>query len=46
MESDFMDATLHAVKGGIAPTGSDQLVMRAVLDEAAALDGDDTVCDA
>src|ERR1700730_10610216 len=46
MESDFMDATLHAVEGGIAPTGSDQLVMRAVLDQAAALNGHDAVAGA
>src|SRR6202048_5288647 len=46
MESDFMDATLDAVEGGIAPTGSDQLVMRAVLDEAAALNGHDAIAGA
>src|ERR1700730_12639470 len=46
MDSDFMDATLHAVEGGIAPTGSDQLVVRAVLDKAAALNGHDAIAGA
>src|SRR4030081_3091547 len=43
MESDFMDATLQAVEGGIAPARPDQLVVRAILDEAAALNGHDAV---
>src|SRR6202048_1373595 len=46
VDSDFMDPTLHAVEGGIAPTGADQLVMRAVLDEAAALNGHDAIAGA
>src|ERR1700738_4618016 len=43
MDSDFMDATLHAVEGGIAPACPDQLVVRPVLDQAAALNGHDAV---
>src|ERR1700730_9977020 len=46
VDSDFMDPTLHAVEGGIAPTGSDQLVMRPILDQAAALNGHDAVAGA
>src|SRR5262245_52183543 len=41
--ADFMEASLQAVERGVAPAGPDQLVMRAVLDQAAALDGDDAV---
>src|SRR2546423_3605828 len=43
MDSDLMDATLHAVEGGIAPAFPDQLLVRAVLDQAAALNGHDAV---
>jgi hypothetical protein len=38
-----MDARLEAMEGGIAPAGADELVVIAILDEAAALDGDDAV---
>src|SRR5215468_3416446 len=41
--ADFMQATLEAVEGGIAAALLDQLVVRAVLGDAAALDGDDAV---
>src|SRR5580658_4363825 len=39
----FMEARLQPVEARIAAAGADQLVMVAVLDEAAALDGDDAV---
>ena len=38
-----MEACLQAVERGVAAAGLDQLVVRAVLDEAAALDRDDAV---
>src|SRR5262249_23446946 len=41
--ADFMDAGLHAVEGGVAAAGPDQLVVGAVLDQAATLDRDDAV---
>ena len=41
--TDFMDACLQAMQLGVAPAGADQLVVRAVLDDPAALDGDDAV---
>ena len=41
--ADFMDAGLQVVQLRIAAVGADQLVMVAVLDDAAALDGDDAV---
>src|SRR5277367_970223 len=40
---DIGDSRLQPVQLGIAPALPDQLVMRAVLDDAAALDGDDPV---
>src|ERR1700736_600663 len=46
VDSDFMDPTLPAVEGGIAAPGSDQLVMRPILDQAAALNGHDAVAGA
>src|SRR5215510_15146907 len=39
--ADFMDSGLQAMEGGIAAAGVDQIVMAAVLDDAAGLDGDD-----
>src|ERR1700724_3800510 len=39
MNSNLVDATLQAVEGGIASARPDQLVVRAVLDQAAAFDG-------
>ena len=41
--ADFMEACLQAVERGVAAAGADQLVVGAVLDDAAALDGDDAV---
>ena len=38
-----MDPRLQAVERGVAAAGSDQLVMAAVLNEPAALDGQDAV---
>ena len=38
-----MDPRLQAVERGVAAAGSDQLVMAAVLDEPAVLDGQDVV---
>src|SRR6185503_5008251 len=40
---DIGDPRLQTVQLGIAPAAPDQLVMRAVLDDAAPLDGDDAV---
>jgi len=39
LSDEFMDPRLEAVEGGVAASGADQLVMAAVLDEPAALDG-------
>src|SRR5262245_4988581 len=39
----FLQARLQAVQLRVSAAGSDQLLMRAVLDQAAALDGDDTI---
>src|SRR4051794_13156987 len=41
--ADFMEPRLHAMERGIAPAAADQLVVVAVLDDTAALDGDDAV---
>src|ERR1700731_4076345 len=41
--ADFMKPTLHAIERGIAPACPHELIMRAVLDEAAPLDSDDAV---
>ena len=41
-----MDATLHAVEGRITPTGSDQIVVRAVFNEPATLNGNDAIAGA
>src|SRR5712691_227686 len=41
--ANFMDAALHAVERRVPAAGPDQLVMRAVLDEPAALDRHDAV---
>src|SRR5262245_34604827 len=41
--ADFMDSGLQAMEGGIAAAGVDQIVMAAVFDDAAGLDGDDPV---
>src|SRR5689334_14534691 len=44
---DFVEAAmvtrLHAIEGGVAPAGAQQVVVLAVLDDAAALDRDDAV---
>src|SRR5712691_894078 len=40
---DFMDSGLQAVERGIAAAGLDQIVMGAVLDDAARFEGDDAV---
>src|SRR5712691_3582 len=40
---DFMDSGLQAVERGIAAAGLDQIVMGAVLDDAARFEGDDPV---
>ena len=40
---NFMNPRLQAVEVGIAATGPDQLVMRAVFDETTAIDRDDPV---
>src|SRR5216683_2625638 len=40
---DFMDAGLQSVQHRVAAAGAHQLVVRAVLDEPAAVDGDDAV---
>src|SRR5215472_9811732 len=44
--ADFINASLHAIEGCVAPAGPDQLVVGAVLDQAAAVDGDDAVAPA
>ena len=41
--SDFMDPRLQAVERGVASAGVDQLVVGAILDDAAVLDGDDAI---
>src|SRR6516165_11148663 len=41
--ADFMDSGLQAMEGGIAAAGVDQIVMAAVLDEAARVNCDDPV---
>src|ERR1019366_6728789 len=41
--ANFMDACLQPVEGRVATTGVDQLVMRTVLHQAAAIDGHDAV---
>jgi hypothetical protein len=38
-----MEPCLKAMEGGVAPAGADEVVVIAVLDEPAALDGDDAV---
>ena len=43
LPNEFMDPRLQAVEGGVAAAGAYQLVMAAILDEAAALDGQDAV---
>src|SRR5437773_99127 len=43
VSADFMEPCLHAVERGVAATAADQFVVVAVLDDAAALDGDDAV---
>src|SRR6516162_1553114 len=43
LSADFMDPSLQAMKGGIAAAGIDQIVMGAVLNEAARVDGHDPV---
>src|SRR5262252_6831426 len=40
---DFMKARLGAMQHGIAPALADQLVVTAVLDDPATLDGDDAI---
>src|SRR5262249_37939764 len=42
-ELDFMDSGLQAVERGIAAASLDKIVMTAILDEAARVDGDDPV---
>ena len=37
-QRDFLDPRLQAVERGVAAAGADQLVVRAVLDQAAAID--------
>src|SRR5690349_23348937 len=39
--ADFMEPSLEAIERGVAAAGLDQLVVRAVLDDAAAFDGED-----
>src|SRR5258708_22790658 len=41
--ADFMDARLKPVERGVTATGTNQLVVGSVLDDAAAFDGDDAV---
>src|SRR6476469_1066653 len=41
--ANVMNACLHAEERGIAPAGAHQLIVRAVLDDPAALDRDDAV---
>src|SRR6185312_7976249 len=41
--SHFMESRLHHVQGGVAALAADQLVVRAVLDDLALLDGDDAI---
>src|SRR5262245_10517202 len=43
LSTNVMDASLHAVERGIAPAGTDQLLVRPVLDQPALLDGDDAI---
>ena len=38
-----MDACLQTVEGGVAAAGADELIVGAVLDEAAALNGHDAI---
>ena len=42
----FVDIGLHPVKGRVAATLVDQLVVRPILHQSAAIDGDDTVTSA
>src|SRR5215831_4237809 len=41
--ANIMDACLHAMERGVSPAGLDQLVMGSVLNQTAALNGDDPV---
>src|SRR4051812_3071911 len=41
--TDDMETRLHLVKRGVAPGALDELVVRAVLDQPSAFDGDDAV---
>src|SRR5260221_7187266 len=40
---NFRDAARYALQGCVAPAGGDELVVGAVFDKAAAVDGDDAV---
>src|SRR5262249_31669834 len=41
--ADFMDSRLQAMERGVATASPDQIVMAAILDNAARVDGDDPV---
>src|SRR5262249_34659694 len=41
--NNLLDAGLQAMQRGVAATGLDQRLMRAVLDQAAGIEGDDAV---
>src|SRR6266545_4406022 len=41
--ADFMESSLHAVEGGVAPTSPDQVIVAAILDDAAAFNRNDAV---
>src|SRR3954454_23136981 len=41
--ADFMNAPLHAIEGRVTSAGPEQLFVRAVLDQATAIDGDNPV---
>src|ERR1700733_1311409 len=44
--ADFMDTTLHSVEHGIAPTHTDEIIMRPVFDKTAVVERQDAVGEA